>query len=264
MKFVSLFAGIGGIDLGLERAGFTCVGQVESGKYQNKVLNKNWPNVPKISKVQDFQGHEFGPFDLLAGGYPCQPFSHAGKRKGGEDERHLWPEVNRIIRAVRPQYVLLENVTAHLTLGFDTVLGNLAESGYDAIWDCIPASSLGAPHQRDRLFILSIRIDTNAELGILADTDSEQELSLLIGSGQERNRQESPQGKMYPLDRITPTPPRGEWVPEPNVGRMVNGFPHRMDRLLTLGNAVVPQVAEWIADNWIKPTQPNTRNGMLT
>jgi DNA (cytosine-5)-methyltransferase 1 len=89
MKFVSLFAGIGGIDLGLERAGHTCVGQVEIDDYATRVLAKHWPNTPRLRDVRDFQGHEFGEFDLLTGGYPCQPFSYAGARGGENDPRHL-------------------------------------------------------------------------------------------------------------------------------------------------------------------------------
>jgi DNA (cytosine-5)-methyltransferase 1 len=155
VKFVSLFAGIGGIDLGLERAGHTCVGQVEIDEYATRVLQKHWPDTPRIRDVRDFHGHEFGPFDLLTGGYPCQPFSKAGNRRGEADPRHLWPEVHRIIRNVRPRFVLLENVPGHLSLGFGRVLGDLAESGYDAEWDCIPASAVGAPHQRDRVWIVA-------------------------------------------------------------------------------------------------------------
>jgi DNA (cytosine-5)-methyltransferase 1 len=155
MKFVSLFAGIGGIDLGLERAGHTCVGQVEIDDYATRVLAKHWPNTPRLRDVRDFQGHEFGEFDLLTGGYPCQPFSYAGARGGENDPRHLWPEVHRIIRNVRPSYVLLENVPGHLSMGFGQVLADLAESGYDAQWDCIPAAAIGAPHLRDRVFIFA-------------------------------------------------------------------------------------------------------------
>jgi len=219
MKFVSLFAGIGGFDLGLERAGHKCVGQVEWADYPFKILEKHWPDVPKIRDVKDFHGTEFGEFDLLVGGYPCQPFSVAGKRKGEDDERHLWPEVHRIIRAVRPKYVLLENVAGHLALGFGRVLGDLAESGYDAEWDCIPASSIGAPHRRDRVFIVAYP-----------------------NSSSEPDERQYDEARFMPEVRI----PVREWPDPPEGLGVANGVSRRLDRLKGLGNAVVPAVAQWI------------------
>ena len=271
MTFVSLFAGIGGIDLGLERAGHTCVGQVEIDPYCQKVLARHWPETPRISDVRDFHGHEFGPFDLLTGGYPCQPFSHAGKRAGEHDPRHLWPEVHRIICDVRPAYVLLENVPGHLSLGFGRVLGDLAESGYDAEWDCVPASAVGAPHQRDRVWIVAypngdgrepahprvwpgvhddlrqraatqrrrhqLEPRPSAHVSAMADTKVECERAGLRPSeptGQRRGR--PGHGRSA----------RHTWAVEPDVGRVAHGVPDRTHRLRALGNAVVPQVAELI------------------
>jgi DNA (cytosine-5)-methyltransferase 1 len=269
MRFVSLFAGIGGIDLGLERAGHTCVGQVEIDDYATRVLEKHWPDTPRLRDVREFEGHEFGEFDLLTGGYPCQPFSMAGQRKGEHDERHLWPEVHRIICNVRPQYVLLENVTGHLSLGFGRVLGDLAESGYDAQWDCIPAAAVGAPHRRDRVFILATRRTQ------MADSNS-------IGCVHGQTTQHSTKRKQYAQRDASASsstmadaahsnvskPAKGQnrtkfnklplqlrrsswWQIEPDVGRVADGIPDRVDRLKGLGNAVVPQVAEWIGRNWL-------------
>ena len=264
MRFVSLFAGIGGFDLGLERAGMTCVGQVEIDPYCTRVLEKHWPTVPRISDIHDFQGNEFGEYDLLCGGYPCQPFSHAGKRGGETDERHLWPEVARIIRATLPRWVLLENVPGHLSLGFDTVLGELAESGYDAEWDCIPASSVGAPHRRDRVWIVayptsegrgqhryrseaaserqSIPFPNRGSRSAMAHPEGEHSD---VGKLRERNRSRS---TTEPRNRHTETRRRKSdwWASEPNVGRVAHGVPSRVDRLRALGNAVVPQIVEAI------------------
>lgn len=301
MRFVSLFAGIGGIDLGLERAGHTCVGQVEYAPYPQAILHKHWPHIHRIPDVHHYNGHEFGPFELLTGGYPCQPFSHAGNRKGANDDRHLWPEMDRIIRAIRPQYVLLENVTGHLSLGFDTVLGNLAASGYDAVWDCIPASAVGAPHRRDRLFILAkrrginvtrdhewdvctccgnaycrrhhahehecdcigidtahdlrYRLEVDATLGLLAYPSREQQPSLLDHRRTTRSRPPAPARIQNRVDTHRGLRTQShDWSTEPRVDRVADGLPDHMDRIKALGNAVVPQVAEWIARTWLPET----------
>ena len=245
LTFLSLFAGIGGIDLGLERAGHKCIGQIEIDPYCQKVLARHWPNVPRHDDIRTFHGSEFGPFDLLTGGYTCQPFSHAGKRAGEPDPRHLWPEVHRIIRNVRPRYALLENVPGHLSLGFGRVLGDLAESGYDAEWDCIPASAVGAPHRRDRLWIVA-HPARNERNGIRRswqrtfDGRSRQVRHQHIGENAKKVGSAS--GRQWRVTNDT-----GKWwAVEPDVGRMAHGVPNRMDRLSSLGNAVVPQVAELI------------------
>ena len=155
MTYGSLCAGIGGIDLGLDRAGFTCRWQVEIDEYCRKVLARHWPKVPKHGDIKQLTGAELEPVDLIAGGYPCQPFSQAGKRAGTQDPRHLWPEFARLIWILRPRYVLLENVAGHLSLGFGDVLGDLARLGYDAEWLCLRASDFGASHLRKRVFIVA-------------------------------------------------------------------------------------------------------------
>jgi len=152
----SLFSGIGGIDLGLERAGHRIVWHSEIDKYATRVLAKWWPNVPNLGDITKIKWNPKEHYvDIIAGGYPCQPFSTAGKRKGKEDPRHLWPYFLNAIRTIRPRYALMENVRGHLTLGFGDVLADLAACGYSAEWQIIPASSVGAPHRRDRLFIVA-------------------------------------------------------------------------------------------------------------
>lgn len=222
MRFVSLFAGIGGLDLGLERAGHECVGQVEIDSFATSILEKHWPDTPRLRDVRDFEGHEFGSFDLLVAGYPCQPFSYAGDQKGDKHQAHLWPEVLRVVRKIRPRFLLLENVVGHLSVGFDAVLGDLAESGYDATWNCLSAAAFGAPHERDRLWIVAYPHGDGQSVISLDD-----ETFFLSPS----------EGASWP-----------EWTPDPETLGMDDGISRGMDRkaLKALGNAVVPHVAEWI------------------
>ena len=152
--FGSLFAGIGGIDLGLERAGWKCSWQVENDPYCQKILAKHWPSVPRYGDIE--QVADLPSVDLIAGGFPCQDVSHAGKREGIQGSRSgLWTHFARIIRLVRPRFVLVENVPGLLVRGMGTVLGDLAGLGYDTEWDSIPAAAVGAPHLRYRIFIVA-------------------------------------------------------------------------------------------------------------
>lgn len=151
----SLFSGIGGLDLGLERAGMRVVWQAEIDPYCSHVLAKHWPTTPNLGDVTSIDWAEVPRVDLIAGGYPCQPFSVAGRQQGERDPRHLWPHMLAALRVLRPRWALLENVAGHLALGFGRVLGDLAEIGYDAEWDCIPAAAVGAHHRRDRVFVVA-------------------------------------------------------------------------------------------------------------
>jgi DNA (cytosine-5)-methyltransferase 1 len=155
MKFISLFAGIGGFDLGLERAGMQCVGQVEIDKKCQAVLAKHWPNVKRMGDIREVKGDEFGPVDLICGGFPCQPFSHAGKRKGEADNRYLWPEMVRVIAAVGPAWVLGENVAGIISMALDKVHSDLESIGYQVQSFIIPACAVDAPHRRDRVWIVA-------------------------------------------------------------------------------------------------------------
>ena len=163
MRVLSCFSGVGLGDYGLELAGMTIVGQIEIDEYCQKILKLRWPDVPKWGNIKSVTGKEIiekcGRIDLISGGVPCQPFSTAGKRNGETDSRHLWPHMARIIREVKPRYVLAENVPGLLSISdgrvFGEVVRDLAESGYCVEWDCIPASALGAPHRRDRVWIMA-------------------------------------------------------------------------------------------------------------
>lgn len=272
----SLFSGIGGIDLGLERAGMTVKWQSEIDPFASKVLKKHWPDIPNLGNIKEIDWSKVEPVDLIAGGYPCQPFSTAGKRQGENDPRHLWPYFRNAISAIRPQFALLENVRGHLSMGATTVIGDLAQIGYDCEWQVVSAASVGAPHRRDRIIIVAYpqgecgdvvndysgssmgpktmqqsRNDSRAEN--LANTkkshidDLPNNVSVRYGKhGFSPNL--AAQGRIWRHDNGRTERYVGWqwWEVEPNMGRMANGVPSRVDRLRGLGNAVVPQVAEYV------------------
>lgn len=154
MKIGSLFSGYGGLDLGVQAVlGGDVAWHVEYDKAPSRILDHHWPDVPNYGDVTALDFTTVEPVDILTGGYPCQPFSHAGKRKGTDDDRHLWPHVLRALREMGPRLAILENVRGHLSLGFDVVLADLASIGWSAEWVVVRASDAGAPHQRARLFI---------------------------------------------------------------------------------------------------------------
>jgi len=156
LTFGSLFAGIGGIDLGFERCGMECKWQVEINDYAQKVLAKHWPKVHRERDIRECSARNLKRVDIIAGGFPCQDISYAGLGEGLDGERSgLFFEAVRLVRELQPRAVVLENVAALLTRGLDRVLGTLAEVGYDAEWHCIPAAYVGAPHIRDRVFIMA-------------------------------------------------------------------------------------------------------------
>ena len=160
----SLCSGYGGLDLAA--AGFfdaDVVWHVEYDTAPSKILAHHYPDVPNYGDVTAVDWTTMPPVDVLTGGYPCQPFSAAGRRKGTDDERHLWPYVREAIRVLRPRVVLLENVAGHRSLGFDRVLGDMAEDGLDVRWTSIRASDIGAPHHRERLFILATPADAEGQ-----------------------------------------------------------------------------------------------------
>ena len=152
----SLFAGIGGFDLGLTRAGFDIAWQVEIDPYCQRVLAKHWPHVQRYGDIRAVDWGTVEPVDLLCGGFPCQDISLAGKGAGLAGERSgLWFEYAKAIEALTPRYVIIENVAALRSRGLDQVLGSLAALGYDAEWHCVPAYAVGAPHRRDRIWIIA-------------------------------------------------------------------------------------------------------------
>ena len=225
----SLFSGIGGLDLGLERAGMKVIWQSEIDPFACKVLKKHWPEVINHGNIKNIDWGTVVKPDVICGGYPCQPFSLAGKRKGQDDDRHLWPIVHNAIEHLRPRYAVLENVAAHLSLGFGQVLGDLAEIGYDAEWEVVPAAAVGAPHRRNRVFII-------AYPNMQSDLPSRSSLGRSESSSNEAGRSQI-WNQHSGCSR---------WPSEPSVSRVDDGLPFAVDRIRGLGNAVVPQVAELI------------------
>ncbi len=259
MTIGSLFSGIGGIDLGFERAGFAPVWQVEINPFRRDVLAKHWPNVRRHDDVRTFCrtakemiacrccddlwcelckrhffecdciglsqfGDEWQIPDIIAGGFPCQDVSNAGKQEGIDGKRSgLWSEFARIIGLLRPRYVVVENVGALTVRGLQRILGDFAQRGYDAEWANLSAASFGAVFRRARLFIVAYAAGDGLE-GRITTT---QELQKSVPA----------------LDHP------GNWpaVSEPFGCRNINGIPFGMERLEGLGDSVVPQVAEWIA-----------------
>jgi DNA (cytosine-5)-methyltransferase 1 len=228
LNVLSLFAGIGGLELGLERAGMTTVGQVEIDPYCQSVLARHWPEVPRYDDVRDTPSWWLAEprprVDVVCGGFPCQPFSVAGRGLGTADERWGWPWMADVIRAVRPSYVVVENVAALIRDGdaFGWMLGDLHQLGFDAQWSVVPACSVGAPHRRRRLYLVAHPRGAG-----------------LQGLHEARGRE-----YLQPAS----TPVRRHWPSEPALARVADGVPRRMvlDPIRSLGNAVVPAVAEHI------------------
>jgi DNA (cytosine-5)-methyltransferase 1 len=241
MKFGSLFAGIGGFDLGFERAGMKCEWQVEIDPFARRVLERHWLDVRRHDDVRTFPPGDSDRWrvDVICGGFPCQDISNAGKRVGIEGERSgLWTEFARIIRFLRPRYVVVENVSGLLDRGFGAVLGSLASCGYDAEWDCLPASAFGAPHLRDRVFVVGYPERTGLPSRFFSNERRNTELFAA--------RHRSPLGFDY----------GPAWDGEPELAVLVHGVPGDVDSTVALGNAVVPQVAEWIGRRLMESVAP--------
>lgn len=155
MEFISLYSGIGGIELGFERAGMRCVAQVEKDPYCNQVLAKHWPDIPRFENDEEVGAHNLPAAQLITGGFPCQPFSTAGEQRGEADPRNRWPQMRRIVAECHPDWVVAENVTGIIGLYLDTVLDDLEAEGYEVGAFVFPVASLGAPHLRHRVWILA-------------------------------------------------------------------------------------------------------------
>jgi len=257
MKVLDLFSGIGGFSLGLERAGFETVAFCEIEHYCQKVLAKHWPEVPIYDDIRRLDADTLRQDgitpDVICGGFPCQDLSFAGRRAGLEGERSgLWGEYSRLIGELRPRFVIVENVPGLLSLGMGTVLGDLASLGYDATWDCIPASAVGAPHRRDRVWIVGYTNENRQPARAVYDEASKLCCDVADASG---SRLPHDQGSATSTQRHRngtvdgcrrPDGKYDHWRVEPDVGRVAHGVPNRVDRLKALGNSVVPQIPELI------------------
>lgn len=264
LTHLSLFSGIGGLDLAAEWAGFQTVGQCEFADYPTKVLEKHWPDVPRWRDIRTLTKESFyertgrRTVDVISGGFPCQPFSVAGKQRGKEDERYLWPEMLRVIRELRPHCVVGENVPGIIRIAAGQVVKDLEQAGYHVVVLNFEAAAVGAWHRRSRVFFVA------SDDPDVADTDSpgfkgNQQPGAPDAAEDERKCPSYGAackcGEAFhdPLcvgfQRIkrggkSPELADGRcWAAEPGVGRVAHGVPHRVDRLKCLGNAVVPQQA---------------------
>ena len=265
LTHLSLFSGIGGLDLAAEMASFRTVGQCEWADYPTKVLEKHWPDVPRWRDIRTLTGESFyektglRTVDVISGGFPCQPFSVAGKRRGKEDDRYLWPEMLRVISELRPAWVVGENVAGIVNMALDQVYADLENEGYTVQALIIPACAVDAPHRRDRTAILAYtnfaRQQGCEQHGTPCDREPRcavSECGEAVSYADNGCRTLRRDGEFPAVEKTAtswadhrgraPEYVTGEWWPaEPNVGRVANGVPSRVDRLKCLGNAVVPQ-----------------------
>lgn len=235
MKHLDLFSGIGGFALAAQWAGIETVAFCEIDNFACKVLNKNFPDVPVHRDIRELDGSLYAGIDLITGGYPCQPFSTAGKRKGADDPRHLWPEMFRVIKQARPAWVVCENVAGHVSLGLDAVLSDMESIGYAGQAVIIPACAKDAPHERKRAWVIFHTNSTDAA-GINRPR----------GKNFQIEKRKATQSKQERLDRFVKlesraVTPRG--ASYAGALRELDGIPNRVDRNKALGNAIVPQVA---------------------
>jgi len=286
VQVLDLFSGIGGFSLGLKRAGMETIGFCEIDPFCRKVLAKHWPDVTIHTDIRRLDGKDYkGRAEIICGGFPCQPFSQAGKRRGTEDDRHLWPEMLRIISEVRPTWVIGENVIGIVKMELDSILSDLEGEGYQTRAFIIPACGIDAPHKRDRVWIiahansegesdgpinegprprqLELMADPNSGFSTVTQqavqagratiissskdvADSESErVQRLWSSGEQKPHTYGGQ-KLSLCGSERPEP--AYWEAEPGMGRVVDGIPNRVDRIKGLGNAVVPMVVEVIGN----------------
>jgi DNA (cytosine-5)-methyltransferase 1 len=324
LRHLDLFSGIGGFSLGLERTGgFQTVAFCDSDKKTHLVLKKHWPNVPIFDDVSTLKGKDLGTVEIITGGFPCQDLSVAGKGAGLAGARSgLWWQFHRLIEETQPKYVIAENVAVLRSRGLDQVLRSLHQIGYDAEWHCIPASAVGAPHQRDRIWIVAYPNGDDRRSGSSAEPHQRQAWMESRRSGERFSERETEQTLAYSNGSVEtnggkcsiPTqqsdggrigqagggtddrercfrssgkgseddmaysggeglegfgirtigteqkeslPTRSGcivrainksdfWEVEPQLGRVANGIPNRVDRLKQLGNSLVPQIPELI------------------
>ena len=269
LNVISFCAGYGGIERGLDLAGINhrviAYVEIEAFAIANlvaKMESGELDPAPIWSDLKTFPAHLFRDcVDIITGGYPCQPFSAAGKRGGEQDPRHLWPHIRRHIQSIRPAQCFFENVEGHISLGLNSVISDMEEDGYSATWGLFSAAEVGAPHQRKRVFILANAIGNflweqprwgsgkdgqgQALTGIDGEAQSLANTTGIGVQGLRPSRKQEPythgQAKL-PVCQGKGSRP-AQWLAEPNVGRVVDGCADRVDRIRLLGNGVVPQTA---------------------
>ena len=277
-RHLDLFSGIGGFALACRMVGgIETVGFCEREPYAQRVLKKHWPDVPICNDIHEMKGNDYGTIDLITGGFPCQPYSLAGERRGNEDDRALWPQMLRVISEARPAWVLGENVPGIITLALDGVLADLEAQGYACETLCIPACGVDARHRRERVWVVAndglrkpMELSGSVTERGMGTSDSGEDVAISCGTGREEwdiaaisNRQGyrsgrcnevvrdsasegfpnwagGTMGQPYPLTEFER--PSGRKI-ERNFRGVANGVSRRVDRLKGLGNAIVPLVA---------------------
>ena len=240
LKHLDLFSGIGGFALAAQWAGIETVAFCEIDDFACKVLNKNFLGVPVHRDIRELDGSLYAGIDLITGGYPCQPFSVAGSQKAAEDDRHLWPEMRRVIAQAKPTWAICENVYGHIALGLDDVLHDLDAIGYTAQPFVIPALATGANHNRGRVFIVAHATGNGRDEIATTRSNASADDSSKSGSQQDSNHEG--RGSVRTGVGWRSCTPWG-WGIEPPTLRVDDGIPNRMDRNKAIGNAIVPQVA---------------------
>ena len=275
MKHVDLCSGIGGFALGFEWAGLSKpVLFCDVEPWCRDVLSKHWPDVPVASDVKELANdpdRNVPDCDILTAGYPCQPFSLAGDRRGAEDDRHIWPDIFSIVQAKRPSWCVFENVYGHVSMGLDEVLSDLERETYAVRPFIVPACAADAPHRRDRLWIIARNVGNPRRRSSKSRRDTEarkEAIGIATASEHKRSSQDVAdsnsaglQGRQNARDTGQSWSQRKEqssrrskrtdgqnWPVEPSVGRVAHGIPKRVDRLRGLGNAIVPQIAQRIGE----------------
>ena len=250
LNVLDVFSGIGGFSYGLESAGpFRTVAFCERDKFCQAVLRKHWPNVPIFDDVRTIDTDGLGRVDIVCGGFPCQPWSHAGEQRGAEDDRDLWPEMARLVKELRPKYLIGENVRGFVNqpMGLERSLSDLESIGYQTVPFIIPACAVDAPHRRDRVWIIA-HADIQGEPD--GTVDARTRRRKLVADACVARLQRREQRQTFGESERASRPAaecgkdgwRNRWATEPNVGRVAHGIPNRVDRLKALGNAVVPQI----------------------
>jgi len=287
IQVLDLFSGIGGFSLGLERAGFETVAFCEIDKYCRLVLQKHWKDIKIYSDVREIkkerlEAHGIPSPDVITGGFPCQPFSVAGRRQGTGDNRYLWPEMFRIIKEFKPRWIIAENVRGIINIQdgvvFEGVHADLESQNYETQTFIIPAAGVGAPHRRDRVWVVansrriirgqqSSRNKESIGSGTSQKTERTFDRDSITGSSERekimadsksiqsnvgkinQSKKESGEKRILrsEVGRVSSSFNQNNWWNfEPNVGRVVDGIQGRTHRLKGLGNSIVPQIAEEI------------------
>ena len=255
---LSFCSGYGGIERGLDLSGLEhrviAYVEIEAFAIANlvaKMETGQLPPCPIYSDIKTFPAHLFrGKVDIITGGYPCQPFSLSGNRKGEDDERHIWKHIRRHTQAIKPAKCFFENVRGHISLGLNTVISDMEEDGYRTTWGIFSANEVGAPHERKRVFILSDSNSIGLEKHGYKQSNDAIESSKVGNTNSAHGKRGWLPGRIREKHTDTDSASNSigkqaaqQWLPEPRLGRVVDGSANRVDRLRLLGNGVVPQTA---------------------